>query len=446
MTSPNHTTRQQCRGRTRTVALVALACLLVLAACSPRPSRKVAIIGWDGASWAVIDPLLHEGRLPNLKRLLERGSRGVLVATPPFFSPTLWTTLATGFGPREHGVTGFELPGPRGERNVLASTFHRRRAPVWRIASEAGLHVGFVGWWTTWPAERVDGYIVSDHLAYNRWGEWSRLAQGGGQHLTYPPDLVEELEPHAVRPESLAVETLTALAPFNDVERKEMMDAERPIIFHGPSVFRFGYSTDASNVGFASHLLDSREQPDLLGMVFILGDVAGHVFWHHYEPSDFGLSAGSPSHLREAIPNVYRQLDAWTGEILERLDPETLVIVVSDHGMRAGERLPVPRRNPAGDHDPEGILVVSGPGVPAGASFGKASMLDFAPTLLTLLGLPVAEEMPGQVIEAVLPADLGERPAPVASYGEGRPEFAPETSSPGEQDYLERLRALGYIQ
>ena len=168
----------------RALYAVALCVSTLLAGCSDGTSHppRVAVIGWDGATWNVIDPLLEQGRLPNLARLIERGSRGVMVAEEPLLSPALWTSLATGFTSVDHGISGFILPDPRGEGGVLASTFHRRRAPIWKIASDAGRSVGFIGWWTTWPAEHVRGYMVSDHLAYNRWGAWAPLAAGGGHH------------------------------------------------------------------------------------------------------------------------------------------------------------------------------------------------------------------------------------------------------------------------
>jgi len=438
---------------------MALSCVLALVlvasvgGCSPAPPEerdtKVVLIGWDGATWDVIRPMLRDGELPVLGRLIDGGGRGLLMAEPPLLSPVVWTTLATGFSPREHGITGFELADPTSGEPILASSFHRRRAALWQMVSAGGKDVGFVGWWSSWPAEPVQGYLVSDHLAYNRWDAWATRGnkeQAGEFQLTFPDSLVAELEPHAVPPGDVGVETIGALAAFNEDEMREMMEADRPIIFHAPSVVRYGYSTDASNQSFAEHLLDSRAQPDLFSITYILSDVAGHVFWHHYEPELYPGADRQDDRLHEAVPNFYRQLDRWTGRILERIGPDSIVIVLSDHGMEAMRILPQPGVNPAGDHTPEGIFVIAGPGIPRGADLGSLRQIDLTPTVLAMLDLPVAEDMPGRVVLSALPDGVYANPRSIPSYGRGGEDLLPEDLSPADEEYRDRLRSLGYIR
>jgi predicted AlkP superfamily phosphohydrolase/phosphomutase len=40
-------------------------------------ANRVLIVGWDGADWEILDPLLAAGDLPNLAKLIARGQRGV---------------------------------------------------------------------------------------------------------------------------------------------------------------------------------------------------------------------------------------------------------------------------------------------------------------------------------------------------------------------------------
>ncbi len=52
----------------------------------------------------------------------------------------------------------------------------------------------------------------------------------------------------------------------------------------------------------------------------------------------------------------------------------------------------------SGCHDPKGMMMLYGAGIRTGARVDECTNLDIAPTLLTLLGLPVPEEMTGRVL------------------------------------------------
>ena len=71
------------------------------------PLGKVFILGLDGADWRIIDRLEAEGRLPNLARLRHEGAWGLLRSQKPLLSPIVWTTIATGRHPLDHGIMGF---------------------------------------------------------------------------------------------------------------------------------------------------------------------------------------------------------------------------------------------------------------------------------------------------------------------------------------------------
>jgi len=71
---------------------------------------EVAIFALDGMTWNIIDPLLKKGHLPNFERLIDGGVRGDLVIDSDLISPVIWTTVATGKRPSEHGIEGFTRP------------------------------------------------------------------------------------------------------------------------------------------------------------------------------------------------------------------------------------------------------------------------------------------------------------------------------------------------
>jgi len=101
----------------------------------------------------------------------------------------------------------------------------------------------------------------------------------------------------------------------------------------------------------------------------------------------------------------------------------------------------------SGGHHVRGIVIAKGPGVRAGTRFDGASLLDVAPTVLWLLGLPIGADMDGKVLGAAFdPAWLAAHPvATVASYGGFGNSLA--TGGAGEMTpaLKERLKSLGYI-
>src|SRR5512143_3258799 len=96
-------------------AAVPLACGTKAAQSSPSPpGRRVLLFGLDAGDWAAIDPLVAAGKLPALARLESAGRKGLLLAEPPLVSPILWTTIATGRPPEEHGILDFMVDLPAG--------------------------------------------------------------------------------------------------------------------------------------------------------------------------------------------------------------------------------------------------------------------------------------------------------------------------------------------
>ena len=114
------------------------------------------MLGLDGVDPDVVALLVGEGKLPNFERLAREGASGRLTSAPPLLSPILWTTVATGREPLDHGVSGFVTLDADGERRPVSSRQRRVRA-LWNMLSESDRTVAVVGWWATWPAEEVRG-------------------------------------------------------------------------------------------------------------------------------------------------------------------------------------------------------------------------------------------------------------------------------------------------
>ena len=178
---------------------------------------RVLLLGLDGADWDTIDPLMRAGRLPNLARLANGGARGPLRSYDPMISPLLWTTMVTGVGPDVHGVADFQaIDDATGRRVPITSRFRRVKA-LWNILSDAGKSSAFVAWWASYPAEKVDGFQVSNLVVF----QTLRPRPPGGTSpvgITYPPDYLDQVLPALHTAADLTYEEVT---PILHIDRAE---------------------------------------------------------------------------------------------------------------------------------------------------------------------------------------------------------------------------------
>jgi hypothetical protein len=425
---------------------------------------RVLLVGIDGATFDVLDPLMEAGELPTFRRLIAEGSRAPLRSQDPTRSPAIWTTIATGKDRSEHGIDGFLTA----DRQRLVTTSDRRTLALWNITSHFGIENGWTGYWVTWPAEAVHGWMLSDRIAQSRFAAWNDGVRS--RMASYPPELFEEVAPLLVQPSAPPQNELRALGALDEAEMAELMLFERPIPKHGLSVLKFAYCAQRSYEEMALAMLAGRGQPDLTGVFLIACDAICHTFWHFHRPEDF---AGVDSRLAERrgaiVSNIYRHNDGYLARILAVVGDNTVVLVVSDHGFQSSgvapfesstERLPadmVPASaaggalqiaiGQPGRHHLDGILIAAGGPILAGASV-EADIFDIAPTILALLGLPIAEDMPGRVLTEIIdPEFLRAHPVRCIDTYESRIERQVEvpTGGLGEEALRDHLRSLGYI-
>jgi len=100
------------------------------------PARKVLVIGWDAADWKVLNPLMDQGLMPNLTKLVDSGVMGRIATLDPPLSPTLWTSIATGKRPYKHGIHGFVEPTPNGKGIRPINITGRKVKAIWNILNQ----------------------------------------------------------------------------------------------------------------------------------------------------------------------------------------------------------------------------------------------------------------------------------------------------------------------
>ncbi len=435
--------------RRRTGAAAALLVLLALAgpACSRRPGRRVLLVGMDGATFRVADDLLAAGRLPHLKSLIDRGVRARLRSDPPMLSPAIWTTIATGKTRAKHGIRDFVQTVVDGKGYLVNSNF-RRTAALWNMLTIFKRSSTFVGWWATWPAESVNGTMVTDRAARDRYADWTADPDHPEYLKISPAEAAAELGELIAPPEAIDPAEMRRLAPFTDAEMARLVDAPKAILFDGYSVLKFSYQAEKSYTEIARRCL--RAHPTDLTAVFLVGiDPVSHCFWHDYEPGEFkGVDPAEVERLKDLIPAYYAHEDELLGELMEAAGPETTVIVCSDHGFRASGWITQPYKAQSGEHDLFGLFVAAGPGIKPGAAPVRPSVFDVAPTVLALLGLPQARDFDGRVLREILePGVVRRMPKDIPSYDRVWHRQAPATAAGSRSDaaYIEQLRSLGYM-
>ena len=200
----------------------------------------------------------------------------------------------------------------------------------------------------------------------------------------------------------------------------------------------------------SEYLLKSIRDWKLFIQIFTESDRVQHAYWKYHEPEKFTAVDGKlVERHRGRINSVLEKIDADIGRFLTYLDDDTTIVVLSDHGFRADPQ------HDQGDHDKNGIIVLTGKNVrkPAGslnldmASFQKADVLSVTPTILALMGYPVARDMDGYpLLDLLDEAKLKENPLQfIGSYEREDHKKVGKKRTIGESS-RDQLRSLGYIE
>lgn len=424
--------------------------LTVPAGVAPPPATetRLLVVGLDGADWAILDPLLTSGRMPNLARLIERGTRAKLLTISPMLSPVVWTTVATGVEPSRHGILDFLVQDAGGGPGQPVTSVQRKAATVWDVLSSAGVHVGVVGWWATWPAEPVKGYLVTDRIAYQLFGFRSDSGQAEGK--TWPPEFYDEIRPRIVSPNDVSWSRVQQFLDGSRRQREEFDDEEQRLLDDFRTLLASGESYKN-----AALLASSRFHPQLEAIYFEGTDTVGHLFMSYRPPLRPGVDPRRFESFRFLVDRYYEMIDRYLGEILEGRGDEWTVMVLSDHGFATDTTRPLTTdsrigHGPAADwHRKFGVLVLSGAHIRSGVRLSETSVYDIAPTILALFGQPVPTSWPGRVLgDAVDPSFLQRHPLRFRADDPARSELAAgegALADPAGAALREKLKNLGYI-
>jgi tetratricopeptide (TPR) repeat protein len=180
-------------------------------------------------------------------------------------------------------------------------------------------------------------------------------------------------------------------------------------------------------------------------------DAMSHLFMLHAPPRMDDVSPTEYQRYQDAVEQAYLLQDEILGRIMDAADEHTIVAIVSDHGFRSGDvrlrnRPEIWAGNAAKWHRLDGIVGFWGPGVRRGATIEGASILDIAPTVLALAGLPRANDMPGKPLAAAFDDSLAATfsAETVATLDRDRSHDDAVKGS-ADAETMKKLEALGYL-
>ncbi|MCI4350818.1 MAG: alkaline phosphatase family protein [Thermoplasmata archaeon] len=258
--------------------------------------RRMIVIGLDSAS-----PEYLFGRclpfMPNVRRLLGSGVHGALRTTDPPISIPAWAVMFTGIDPGSLGFYGFRHRRDHSYTDTYGPTSDLLPVPsFWKLLSDRGRRVCVVGMPPGYPAPAVNGLYVSDFLT-----------PPGGPEATFPRSLGAELE--------------TKFGPyvfdvtFRAEERQQL--------------YRDLVAMTQQHFAVAEELY-LREPWDVFGIHEVGTDRLHHAYTQYFDPSHHSYVAGNP--FEHVLEDYYRMLDRSIGRLVAHADPETLIVIASDHG------------------------------------------------------------------------------------------------------------------
>lgn len=253
---------------------------------------KILVVGFDGATFKLIQPWIDEGSLPNLASMAQEGASGSLYSVIPPLSPSAWPAFYTGKYPSKTGVFAYGSvlkPGHAVETTELINASHVKSPSLWKVLSEHGYRVGVVNVPVTWPPKPVNGFLITDFLT-----------PPDAQDYTYPPSLKDELDDYQI----------TVDVPQHGGQMAEkLMDRD--------AFLKEQYRTTEKRMQNMVRLIKKYE-PHFFCVNFKGVDDIQHFFW------------SEPAVIKEYLQLV----DSYVADLVGLIQPD-FVFVMSDHGFHA---------------------------------------------------------------------------------------------------------------
>jgi predicted AlkP superfamily phosphohydrolase/phosphomutase len=276
-------------------------------------TARTVLIGIDGGTFRILDPLMGDGVMPFLRDFAASGVRAELGSVMPPLTPPAWTSLVTGCSPGRHGIFDFfRKESPESHHIRFVSSHDVCAETIWSIAHRHSLRTTALNFPLMFPPPRIDGYVVPG------WMPWRQLRLG-----CHPPGLYDRLK---------------ALPGFDARELAMDMDLEAKAV-EGCKEDEYeewiAYQIRREQQWFQILCTLVREEPcELTAVLFDGTDKLQHLFWRFLDPDCLDKSPGpGERRIRQHCRDYFRQLDQLLAEIARLAGPDATIVLASDHGF-----------------------------------------------------------------------------------------------------------------
>jgi len=275
---------------------------------------RTLLIGLDGATFTVLQPLMDAGVMPFLRSFLETGAAAPLRTIVPALTPPAWTSLMTGRSPGHHGVFDFfRLESPESNSIRFFSSKDVQVPTIWALAGEKGKRVTALNFPSMFPPPQLSGYVVPG------WVPWRQL-----RLACWPDDLFDRLKSDPA---------------FNARELAMDMKLEERATEGSSDLDEFGpwiefHIRREKNWYSIFRRLNDEDPSDLTAVLFDGVDKLQHLCWRFIRPEDASpLETEAERKIRDLCLSYYRDLDGVLEQMSTAAGPEATIVMASDHGF-----------------------------------------------------------------------------------------------------------------
>jgi predicted AlkP superfamily phosphohydrolase/phosphomutase len=275
-------------------------------------SGRTLLLGLDGATFTVLEPLMRDGVMPFLKEFVATGVSGELQSVIPALTPPAWTSLTTGRSPGHHGILDFFCKESPESHHIRIATSHDVHAEtIWSLADRHGLRTTALNFPLMFPPPRIRGCVVPG------WMPWRQMRLG-----CHPAELYDRLKKlPGFDARELAMDITPEAKPVQGVRPEEH---EEWVVLH--------IRRERQWASILRTLME--EEPAELTAIVLDGvDRIQHLCWRFISPPSGEALGPAGERVRQRCLEYFHELDRILAESVELAGPDATVVLASDHGF-----------------------------------------------------------------------------------------------------------------